>query len=263
MTHRVVISEGDPPADPGLEAPPHVKDGPNGSAVVDPDVTPPTGGDDPPAGDRPEWLPEKFESPEALAQAYAELEQKLSGGSGDDPPTDPPTDPPADPPAGLDMEALSKEWSENEGQLSEDTLADLESKGISRAVVDAYVQGLQAQAAQQRAQLAQAVGGEDSLKNLLAWSAKNLSEAQANAYNAALDDGNLALAETLLSGFNAQMIADVGKDPTLVNGTPAPTAGIKPFDSWAQVQEAMRDPKYDNDSAYRKTVEKRLAVSAL
>ena len=28
--------------------------------------------------DRPEWLPEKFESPEAMAQAYSALKSKLS-----------------------------------------------------------------------------------------------------------------------------------------------------------------------------------------
>ena len=29
--------------------------------------------------ERPEWLPEKFSSPEDLAKSYSELEKKLSG----------------------------------------------------------------------------------------------------------------------------------------------------------------------------------------
>ena len=33
------------------------------------------------------------------------------------------------------------------------------------------------------------------------------------------------------------------------------------FESWAQVTEAMRDPRYDKDEAYRRKVEQRLAVS--
>jgi hypothetical protein len=30
------------------------------------------------SSDRPDWLPEKFSSPEDLAKSYAELEKKLS-----------------------------------------------------------------------------------------------------------------------------------------------------------------------------------------
>lgn len=36
-------------------------------------------------GDRPEWLPEKFKTPEALASAYANLEKKLRDGGKKDP----------------------------------------------------------------------------------------------------------------------------------------------------------------------------------
>ena len=38
---------------------------------------------DPNQGERPEWLPEKFNSAEDMAEAYANLEQKL--GQGDEP----------------------------------------------------------------------------------------------------------------------------------------------------------------------------------
>ena len=33
--------------------------------------------ENPEVSDRPEWLPNKFDSPEALAQAYTELEQRM------------------------------------------------------------------------------------------------------------------------------------------------------------------------------------------
>ena len=35
--------------------------------------------------DRPEWLPEKFGSPEDMAKAYGELESKLGGQETEDP----------------------------------------------------------------------------------------------------------------------------------------------------------------------------------
>ena len=35
--------------------------------------------------DRPEWLPEKFQSPEAMAEAYQQLERRMSQGTEPEP----------------------------------------------------------------------------------------------------------------------------------------------------------------------------------
>ena len=73
---------------------------------------------------RPDWLPEKFQSPEAMAEAYRELEQKLSKGEETEQPEDGEeaeeqewdTDAPPDQvedyldQAGLNYDAFVQEW---------------------------------------------------------------------------------------------------------------------------------------------------------
>ena len=68
--------------------------------------------------ERPEWLPEKFKTPEDMAKSYAELEKKMSGGKEPEAPAT--EDTPAEIPtnddakeaatnAGLDFDALQTE----------------------------------------------------------------------------------------------------------------------------------------------------------
>ena len=100
---------------------------------------------------RPDWLPEKFESPEAMAKAYAELEKKQSAGK------------PAEKPkaieqptreqvveSGLDISALEAEWNET-GALSEESYKLAAEAGYSRDIVDNYIEGRQAVVARETA----------------------------------------------------------------------------------------------------------------
>ena len=62
-------------------------------------------------------------------------------------------------------------------------------------------------------------------------------------------------------GLYSQFASAGGKAPNLIQGNTSGSA-VKPFNAAAQVTEAMRDPRYKNDPAYRKTVEDRLAVTS-
>ena len=63
-------------------------------------------------------------------------------------------------------------------------------------------------------------------------------------------------------GLHAQYVAANGSNPSLVKGNAA-NSTTNGFQSWQQVSEAMRNPKYANDPAYRQEVSNRLAVSNL
>ena len=63
-----------------------------------------------------------------------------------------------------------------------------------------------------------------------------------------------------IKGMYARFLRDGGEPVTIEKGQVA-GANIAPFNSTAQVTEAMRDPRYDKDPAYRAHVEKRLSVS--
>ena len=104
------------------------------------------------------------------------------------------------------------------------------------------------------------VGGEEKYQALMRWGQKNVSDAQAEAYKAALDNGDETTILQMLKGFQFDQMMSNGYEPKLTGGR-APSQQIQGFTSEAQVVEAMRDPRYGTDPAYVKEVEKRIAVS--
>lgn len=225
-------------------------------------------------GERPSWLPEKFKSPEDLAQAYTELQKKLGSGEGEKPKdsslrlSDPPkSETPKDDKskaveAGVDLDALAIEYMANE-KLSEETYTALEGKGLPRAAIDRYIRGLQAEAAQIRSKVTAVVGGEENLPRVLAWAKANLSAAEKTFFDQALQSGNEAAAVMAMRGIFAQYTDANGEAPELISegNKPKTSGGIKPFDSQVEMFKAMDDPRYRDDPKYRATVEKRMAIS--
>jgi hypothetical protein len=201
---------------------------------------------------RPEWLPEKFETPEALVKSYGELE-KLVGG-------DKPTPKPAE--SKIDVEAVAAEYADK-GQLSEETYDLLETHGLSRNYMDRYIAGQEALAREYHGELAEVVGGEETLGHVLEWARDNIGQEDQLAYNRAVDADNVAEAKMLLRGIAAQYTAKEGKEPSLVVPTEsAPrVSGVAPFASLAQQTAAIQDPRYDKDPAYRQEVMDRIAAS--
>jgi hypothetical protein len=212
--------------------------------------------------ERPTWLPEKFESPEALAKAYAELETK-QGKPAEKPSaaieTKQPDAAKAAAEAGLDMKALAKEYLANGRALTHGTLEALKAKGITTEAVAQFVAGAEAASREVVTQLAKDVGGEEQLTQIYDWAKANLSADELDAYNVAMDLGNVNLSRITLQGLVAKYQAAVGTNPSLVNGSGSkPGTGQPAFQSNQEVIAAMSDPKYKTDEAYRQAVAKRL-----
>lgn len=248
--------------------------------VADPHATPPANitGDgnrvtvDPnkPAGDQQsdeKLILGKFKDQAALESAYTEAQKKITELS---------TKPEAKPTptaeqareavvkAGLDLTAIQKEYTDNQGKLSEATLKTLEEKGITRDTVTTYINGLQAQASQMRSEFAKIAGSDDHLKSVYEWAATNMSPEDVQAYNAVVEGGNISAAKLALQAIVSQYKAAVGTDPNLVNGEHIPgNSGVQAFASTAEVITAMSDPRYQTDSAYRAKVEARMAGTEL
>lgn len=238
-------------------APDFVKDGPNGSAIVDPAKVPTPEAKKEEAA-RPEWLPEKFKSPEDLAAAYKELETKLGR------PVSPVPAPTIEEvkAKGIDVDALTREYAEK-GALSPESLKALETAGFSQTHVTNYVEGLKAKQAQTRQEFAEVAGGEEHLVNVLKWAETNLPAEEQKAYNALLEANNMVAAKIMLKDIAGRYTAAAGEAPELVDAEPIPgAAGIKPFGSQAEVIAAMNDPRYkQGDPAYHRKVQMRLSIS--
>jgi hypothetical protein len=211
------------------------------------------------SAERPDYLPEKFQTPEELADAYRELERKLSEAKQ---PNEQPNDAPAEalPPLPAQLSRFSEEFTQ-QGQLSEKSYAELEQQyGLPRAYVDHYIAGVQAKQNEYISAVHAETGGADGFQVVGEWARLNLPASDLAAIERALQSGDQGVATLAARGLFARYQDATGKEPNLIGGG-APSDGLQAFKSTAEVVAAMSDPRYAKDPAYRKEVEQRLAVS--
>ena len=222
-----------------------------------------------PTSERPAWLPEKFQSPEAMAEAYKALEAKLGQPKPQETPkAEPPMAPPTDPKvaetvvkeSGLDYGALSQEFA-TKGELTPESYAKLEAAGIPRSMVDAFIEGQVAIADQIRTQVFESVGGEQQFATMTEWAKANWSKAEIDAFNATVDSGSVEQIKLAVRALHNSYVAQNGTAPGYVNLGGNTQASSDVFRSTAELITAMSDPRYQSDEAYRRDVEMKLARS--
>ena len=104
------------------------------------------------------------------------------------------------------------------------------------------------------------VGGQQAYEDMVSWASESLNEASIDAFNNAMNSGNIETANLAIQGLQAQYRSVNGNEPSLVMGeTKSVTGGV--FNSAAQLTQAMRDPRYSSDSAYRQEVALKLSRS--
>lgn len=212
----------------------------------------------------------KFNTAEDLEKAYKALEAKLGGPKSIEATPTPPSDPeaPVAPPseakavveaAGLDFDALSKEFADNQG-LSDDSYAKMEKAGIPRSVVDSYVKGQQLIGDSYAAKAYAVVGSADDYKAMIDWAQAAMTPAQLAAYDKSvmsMDEDSMVLS---VEGMKSRYEAAVGKTPKLIQGNQNQTSQLG-FKSIREQVNATKDPRYKSDPAYRQSVMQRIAVS--
>lgn len=231
-----------------------------------------------PTQSKPEGLPEKFNSVDELVKSYSELEKKLGEQSQ---PTKESVDPvsktevkqeeqpksdldiatKAVDSAGLNMETLSEEFAK-EGKLADGSYKSLEKAGIPKEYVDRFIAGQQAIADQQSATVKNLVGGTEAYDSMSEWAGQNLTETEKQAYNTAVNSKDLEAVKLAVVGLKARYAQSTGSEPQLVEGKASPS-GEQGFASWAQVTQAMSDPRYAKDPAYQAEVKNKLANSKI
>ena len=225
--------------------------------------------------ERPDWLPEKFQSAQDLAKAYGELENKL--GEPNDTKTHetkPVTDKEetdlsinkdaekAVKDAGLNLDTLQEEYNEG-GQLNDKSYEALEKAGIPRDYVDAFIKGKEAIATQTSNTLKQEVGGAEPYNDMMAWASDNLNEAEINSFNKTVNGKDMEATRLAIQGLNARFKNNVGDDPSLQSANKSNSSNAVGYRSWAEVTAAMNDDRYSKDEAYRGDVQNKLKNSRL
>jgi len=107
----------------------------------------------------------------------------------------------------------------------------------------------------------QAVGGEEAYSSMISWAQENLSEAEVGAFDSIIESGDMNQINLAIQGLNSRYTDAVGQDGDLIQGKPA--AAESTFRSQAELIQAMNDPRYENDPAYRQDIIDKLDRSEL
>lgn len=214
---------------------------------------------------RPEWLPEKFNSPEDLAKAYADLETEYTkgqqdgaeGGDTEEGKRDSGVSMSAD-----DFAAFNQEFTET-GDISEEGRALAESWGIPRDIVDGYIAGQQAILNTHFNDIYSEVGGEGRYDEMVGWARENIPEGEQNAFNDSVVNGSSDQMMFAIRSLAGRWMASTGASSgtPLIQGDTGSSGASGAFRSTAELTSAMKDPRYQKDPAYRQDVQNRLANS--
>ena len=216
----------------------------------------------------------KFENAEELENAYLELQRKLGSGDTDedeeqstldeDEYYDEATS------AGIELiQEASDEYYSNEGQLSAETIDQFKEMS-SNDLVNAYI------AIQENNPNAQggyspdltdaemnsvynSAGGEAEYNRLTSWAADNIPESKLDAFNNIIDQGNATAIQIAVARLRSEYEAQEGYEGRMLQGKAA--RAVDGFRSQAEVVQAMSDPRYDTDPAYRQDVYDKLERS--
>jgi len=210
---------------------------------------------------RPEWLPEKFDSPEDMAKAYSDLESEYTKSRQDG--ADEANEP--DSGANISLESFAefnKEFTET-GDISEENREKAVAWGIPRDIVDAYISGQQAILDTQFNSIYSEVGGEERYEEMLGWAKENLPEGEQDAFNDAVVGGTSDQMMFAIRSLAGRWMSSTGATASqpLIQGDTGFAGASGAFRSTAELTAAMKDPRYGKDPAYRRDIENRLAHS--
>ena len=103
------------------------------------------------------------------------------------------------------------------------------------------------------------VGGEEQYQNLIGWAKDNFSQEEINAYDSLIETGDVNQINFALQALTTRYTDAMGQDGEMLQGKPA--ASQSTFRSQQELIEAMNDPRYDSDPAYRNDVIDKLGRS--
>jgi hypothetical protein len=212
---------------------------------------------------KPEWLPEKFKSAEELAKAYSELEKKFSSnnkGAKQETPKNKSEEVKAE---GFTLDKYNQEYVEA-GALSDNSYAELAKLGLDKNLVDGYIEGQKAISDNYQKQIYNEVGSQEQYTQLVDWASKNLSDEEVESFNDVVSNGSIQAMKFAVRGLmaTAGMKQSSVKQQDLFQGD-SDFISVDAFQSIAQVTQAMNDPRYEKDPAYRKEVTDKIARSSV
>lgn len=168
----------------------------------------------------------KFKDQASLEQAYLELQKKLG-------------EPSNEPEVGEEVEEQAEEVEEQaEVKSSDDKLSEAQAD-----------------------QLFKMIGGEQVYKDMIDWAGQTLSKEEIQMYDSVMEKGDPNSVFFAVQALNNKYTDSVGSDGQLLTGKRSVAQQNEQFRSQQELVQAMSDPRYDNDPAFRDDVIRKLENS--
>ena len=211
----------------------------------------------------------KYANAEELENAYLNLQQKMGQQSSDDVEESEEYEEPEGEPSyeyDDDVYGILQEEIDSYGALTEETINSLseyldadELVKLGMDMVETEYGDLEPQEIYNIQNFA---GGEESYQNLIGWASENLDQQYIDAFDSVVDTANAPAIQLMVAGLMATYAENNGYEGRMLTGRAAQDVGsVQPFRSQAEVVQAMSDPRYDNDPAYRQDIMQRLEIS--
>ena len=197
----------------------------------------------------------KYNSTEELEAAYLELQKKLGSNEEE---------------AEETQEESSTDWLQDaysnyleNGTLDEASaqkLNEMSSVDVFEALTQNPIQPVARDLTEAEvSSIYDTVGGKEAYADIVSWAKGTFTAEDIQAYDAMIETGNMSQINLALRGLYSQYTDAMGSEGNMLQGKPAEAQST--FRSQAELIQAMNDPRYDNDPAYRQDVLDKLGRS--
>ena len=208
----------------------------------------------------------KYKDAQELEKAYIELQSKLGEQKEEK----------EEPTQELEIEKEEKEleepdtsfldrlWDEANTKYTDETMQELskmDPNELARQYIKYRSDNEQPQITDDQVnQLKGIAGGEKEYKGMMDWASNNLQKNEIDMYDKVMEKGDPTACYFAVQALKYRFDDASGVEGEMLTGK-APSNKGDQFKSQAQVVEAMNDPKYDKDPAYRREVMEKLERS--
>ena len=216
------------------------------------------------AAEEQSLLAGKYKDAAELEKAYIELQSKLGDKSNESPQEE--VEQEVESSEDVDATILDTLWEEAQSEYTEETLQKLEKmdpKDLAQMHLEYRNQNQNQQSQiteQQATALKDVVGGESEYSSMIDWARNSLSDQDIALFDGVMDKGDAASAFFAIQALKGRYLEANGSEGEMLTGKAPSTRGDQ-FKSQAQLIEAMNDPRYENDPAYRKEIADKLERS--
>ena len=213
----------------------------------------------------------KYKNAQDLEQGYIELQKKLGEGEAEEPVAEAEEEEYEGEEGEEDGSILDELWEYeiNNEEFHEDAVAELQQMDPVdlanlhieyRKQVEEEGVGAKDFTEAEMTELKGVVGGDENYQNMLQWAGANLNQQEIDMFDAVMQRGDALGAFFAIRSLAYRYNDAAGYEGKMLTGNAPKTSGSQ-YRSQQEVIQAMSDPRYESDPAYRKDIMDKLKRS--